>query len=230
MKDDAETLTLSGAGFSMTFSKSDGALTSWLSDGREMMKSKLRPNFWRPLTDNDIPNGHLERCGIWRGAAESLKLTSFETVRGENGEAVVKALYGFAEGDVTVATEYAVRGDGSIHVDFRFTPGSKPLPELPRLGMTMTLPGEYDRMEWYGRGPGESYPDRLQSSLMGRYSSTVWDQYHPYVRAQETGNHCDVRWMALLDAEGRGIHISGDAPSIWEPGISRSLISSISRL
>jgi len=67
-------------------------------------------------------------------------------------------------------------------------------------------------MEWYGRGPGESYPDRLESALIGRYSSTVWEQYHPYVRAQETGNHCDVRWMAFRDKAGNGLLVSGDRP------------------
>lgn len=205
-------ITVAGDGFSVAFSRADGTLVSWKNGGSELVRSPLRANFWRPLTDNDIPNGHLERCGVWRGAADSMRLAGIEAKPAGNGTVVVKSDYTIPELDVAMAVEYRVDGSGTVHVDFHFVPGSVELPEIPRLGMTVTLPGSYDKMEWYGRGPGESYPDRLQSSLIGLYSSTVWEQYHPYVRAQETGNHCDVRWMALRDSSGNGILVSGDAP------------------
>lgn len=210
--DAAGSIVIAGEGFAMTLSRADGALVSWQSAGRELLKAPLRPNFWRPLTDNDIPNGHLDRCAVWRHAADSLRLESIAAEALPEGGAIVRASYKIPALDVAMNLEYTFSGDDAVHVGCRFLPGSVELPELPRLGMTLALPGAYDRMEWYGRGPGESYPDRLSAALMGRYSSTVWEQYHPYVRAQETGNHCDVRWMALSDASGAGILVSGDAP------------------
>ena len=64
-------------------------------------------------------------------------------------------------------------------------------------------------MTWYGRGPHENYADRKLSALVDVYSANVWDQFHPYVRAQETANKCDVRWVELKDKTGRGIRIEG---------------------
>jgi beta-galactosidase len=61
----------------------------------------------------------------------------------------------------------------------------------------MSLPGDFSQVEWFGRGPHESYWDRKTSAAVGHYSGSVWDQTFPYVRPQETGNKTDVRWMAL---------------------------------
>lgn len=212
LKENGDDVAVSGDGFSIRFSRESGNLKSWTKDGKELLKTAMRPNFWRPLTDNDIPNGHLERCGIWRSASDSLILLKFETSTDENGSALIRTVHSLPQKELTLETGYTVDAAGTVHVDFRFIPGKVELPELPRLGMTMTLSGEYDRMEWYGRGPGESYPDRQMSSLIGCYESTVWEQYHPYVRAQETGNHCDVRWMALRNEKGDGILVAGDEP------------------
>ena len=114
--------------------------------------------------------------------------------------------------DVRIETQYFIYNDGAIKIGYDFIPGAVKLPELPRIGLNVALPACFDNMEWYGRGPGESYPDRLSSSLIGLYSSSVMDQYHPYVRAQETGNHCDMRWLKLTDNQGRGLMIKGDSP------------------
>lgn len=203
---------VSGAATSISFSESDGFMHSWISGEQEMIKSPLVPNFWRPLTDNDIPNGHLERCGVWRTAPDSLRLVKFACDETESGAVRVRASYKIRHLDVTVDLEYKVASDNSVKVDMRFVPGCRPLPELPRLGMTMALQGGYDNMKWYGRGPHESYPDRKSSALIGLYESKVWEQYHPYVRAQETGNHCDVRHMSLVDNSGCGISVAAEIP------------------
>lgn len=97
-------------------------------------------------------------------------------------------------------------------------PGNKALPEMPRLGMRMILPAEYDVMTWLGRGPQENYADRKTGYPIGLYTATVWEQFHPYVRAQETGNKTDVRWVALRNKAGEGLLITGEEPlnvSAW---------------
>ena len=97
----------------------------------------------------------------------------------------------------TLQTIYQVRPNGAVKVSMHFVPGNKALPEMPRLGMRMILPAEYDVMTWLGRGPQENYADRKTGYPIGLYTATVWEQFHPYVRAQETGNKTDVRWVAL---------------------------------
>ena len=79
------------------------------------------------------------------------------------------------------------------------------LPNLPRFGMTMTLPGAFTNLAWFGRGPHESYWDRKTGAAVGLYESAVWDQYHDYSRPQENGNKTDVRWLALSNDAGTGL-------------------------
>lgn len=74
-----------------------------------------------------------------------------------------------------------------------------------RFGMDMQLPRAFDRMTWYGRGPFENYWDRKTAADVGRYTSSVADQYVPYTRPQENGNKTDVRWVALTNDAGVGL-------------------------
>ena len=85
---------------------------------------------------------------------------------------------------------------------------------LPRLGVALTLPGEYDYVDWFGLGPGEAYRDAANAVRVGRYRAPVVEMQTPYVRPQENGNRHDVRWARITDASGdRGLSILG-APVI----------------
>ena len=101
-------------------------------------------------------------------------------------------------------TIYTVYGSGDVLIDTHVVPGEG-LPFLPRIGLQLRLPGEYDTFTWYGRGPHESYSDRKGSAPVGLYSGTVDDQYVPYIVPQENGNKTDVRWVALTDSDGAGL-------------------------
>jgi beta-galactosidase len=83
--------------------------------------------------------------------------------------------------------------------------------DLPRVGAAFVMPAAFDRIEWYGRGPHESYPDRARGAALGRYSSSVADQYVPYVRPQEHGHHTDTRWATVSDGR-RGLLIRASVP------------------
>ena len=212
-----EALTVKGNNFQVAFSTRNGEMTELNYNGKNLIKEGLQPNFWRPLTDNDIPNGHLIRCGTWRNAGRDAKLQNIEVA--EAGQtATVTATYRMEEQDADLQTLYKITPDGKVQVTMHFTPGKKPLSEMPRLGMRMILPAEYEMMTWLGRGPQETYADRKTGALIGLYNATVWEQYHPYVRAQETANHCDVRWVALRNATGEGLLVVGEEPlsvSAW---------------
>ena len=212
-----EALTVKGNNFQVAFSTRNGEMTELNYNGKNLIKEGLQPNFWRPLTDNDIPNGHLIRCGTWRNAGRDAKLQNIEVA--EAGQtATVTATYRMEEQDADLQTLYTITPDGKVQVTMHFTPGKKPLSEMPRLGMRMILPAEYEMMTWLGRGPQETYADRKTGALIGLYNATVWEQFHPYVRAQETANHCDVRWVALRNAAGEGMLVVGEEPlsvSAW---------------
>ena len=46
-----------------------------------MIKEALRPNFWRPVTDNDMGNDMNKTLRPWREAGRGAKLTSLEKQR-----------------------------------------------------------------------------------------------------------------------------------------------------
>lgn len=215
----SEQVTLKGTGFSVAFSNRSGEMTALDYYGKNLIREGLQPNFWRPLTDNDIPNGHLVRCATWRNAGKDMHLQSIDIQpASDNKRATVVATYRMEEQDASLTMTYDVQADGTIHVQMHFLPGEKPLSEMPRLGMRLMLPGEYEQLTYLGRGPQENYADRKTGALIGRYKSTVWEQFHPYVRAQETGNHCDVRWLELRNTDGEGLRVTGDEPlsfSAW---------------
>jgi beta-galactosidase len=81
---------------------------------------------------------------------------------------------------------------------------------LPRLGVKLTLPQSLGSVEWYGRGPGEAYPDTLKAARIGRFSASVDELQTPYVFPQENGNRIDTRWLTLTDAAGRGLRVTAD--------------------
>ena len=83
------------------------------------------------------------------------------------------------------------------------------LPEIPRMGMTLQIPREFDNIAWLGRGPHESYQDRYTSAFVDLYSGKVVDQYHPYLRPQENGNKTAVRWMSITNEAGEGLLFEG---------------------
>ena len=82
------------------------------------------------------------------------------------------------------------------------------LPEIPRIGIKMSLPGDFDEVTWFGRGPHEYYVDRKTSASIDLYNGSVWDQTFQYVRPQETGNKTDIRWIALMN-NVNGLMIKG---------------------
>jgi beta-galactosidase len=81
------------------------------------------------------------------------------------------------------------------------------LPEIPRLGILIELPRDYEQLSWYGRGPWDNYPDRKQSCPSGLWKSTVSQQYVHYPRPQDSGNHEDCTLVELKTKKGKGIRI-----------------------
>jgi len=82
----------------------------------------------------------------------------------------------------------------------------KLLVDVARVGTNFEVSGELSDLTWFGSGPHETYPDR-KIARIGRYLSTVANQYIPYVRPQENGGHNGVRWFELTDAAGHGVRI-----------------------
>jgi len=74
----------------------------------------------------------------------------------------------------------------------------------PRVGLTSTLAAGLEEVEWFGRGPHESYVDRRASARVGLHGGRIVDQTFRYIRPQENGNKDETRWMALKKSSAKG--------------------------
>ncbi|MEI7898709.1 MAG: glycoside hydrolase family 2 TIM barrel-domain containing protein [bacterium] len=207
--DDAVQIT--GGTFAVRISKTTGVIVSWKVKGKEQLLAPLEPNFWRAPTDNDRGNGMAERHAAWQQASERREVRRVNVQREVDGNWRVGVSLAFpAAGETTGSLAYTVSHAGQIRVSFTVVPKGKDLESLPRVGMTLQIPIEYDRVTWLGRGPLENYADRKTSAFFGKYTLAAADFFFPYVEPQETGNRTETFWVTFTDAEGKGIKVTGD--------------------
>lgn len=107
---------------------------------------------------------------------------------------------------------YRIDADGTLTVRHHVNPQGEMPAWLPRVGVTLSLRGDLSQVEWYGRGPQASYPDRKTGYRMGIYRQTVDDMYEPYLLPQDYGLRTDNRWVRFTDAQGHGLQFSIDQP------------------
>ncbi len=168
-----------------------------------------RLSLWRPPTDNDRI-GRLYETWLAMGLH---RLTERVDAVEAGEELVVRARSAAAATDrgVRVAYRWAAAGDAAaLTVDLE-PEGEWPEP-IARLAVVFTLPATMDHVRWFGRGPGESYPDTGIAARVGTFHATVDELQTPYIRPQENGRRADVRWVRLTDSSGRGLKITGAVP------------------
>ena len=105
----------------------------------------------------------------------------------------------------------AIDSAGRLTITTTLTPYGN-MPDIERLGYEMVMPGGFDSIEWYGRGPHSAYPDRKSGALFGHYQGTVDEQWENYAEPQANGNKSDVRWAKVTNATGGGLKFFGDQP------------------
>ncbi len=205
-------ITVTGPQFSISFSEMDGYISRYDVDGQPMLKdgSEITPNFWRAPTDNDYGAGLQKKYRAWLNPGLTLASIDSEEL---DGKAIVKADYRMRNIPATLSITYTVDGNGAVKVVETMTPeqGAK-ASDMFRFGMQIPMPASFERVDYYGRGPGENYSDRQQASDLGRYTQSVDSQAYPYIRPQETGTRTDLRTWAVLDASGSGLEFTSDRP------------------
>jgi len=206
---DSEMIVSEGK-YQITISKNTGLVQSYMIAGKEMLTKAPTPNFWRATTDNDFGNNMQNNCDVWRNAGSEASLTSIQK-QVEKNKVVITVDLALRGIKAEYSLKYTLTSGGIINLDINYSTEDD-LPELPRFGMMMALPAEFDQFNYYGRGPWENYSDRKTSSFIGLYQSSVKDQYFAYIRPQENGNKTDVRWLTLTNKDGIGIKITGMQP------------------
>jgi beta-galactosidase len=186
-------------------------LVSYRSGGQLVVEGGA-PNFYRAPTDNDLGTGTDKEQMPWRAMSEARRVEGIEVQRERDNGATVTVRYGLGDGAARFLVRYRMASDGSVATEVRFTPLRTDLPAPVRIGLAFTMPTRFTQMRWYGRGPQESYVDRKTGAAIGLWQGAIADQYHDFIRPQDTGNKVDVRWMELKGAGGDGLRVTADAP------------------
>ncbi|MDW3194529.1 MAG: glycoside hydrolase family 2 TIM barrel-domain containing protein [Cytophagales bacterium] len=203
-----EVLSIQGTSFDISIEK--GVLAGLVFDGTEILNDALRPHFWRAPTDNDFGNQMPERLGFWRTASQAIAITEWSWRQLSPEEVLIISVWSVPEEAVSLAINYHIFNSGVIDIQCDFQVNATSLPELPRIGLIVGITKDFDQLEWLGRGPHENYWDRQSAAFIGKYQSTVKEQYVPYISPQENGLKTDTTLLKLTDQASKGLQIRGD--------------------
>lgn len=198
---------------SVTIGKKTGMIDYLDVDGEPMLKFResMTPEFWRAPTDNDYGASLQKKMRVWKNPQMNLK--SFD--KSESKDSVVlTANFEMPEVKAELMLRYRINAAGEVTVTEKMTTDKEAkVADLFRYGMQLQMPASFSKLEYYGRGPEENYIDRHSSAFIGKYEANVKDEYYPYVRPQESGNHTDIRYFSIFNpTTGKGIIFEGYAP------------------
>jgi beta-galactosidase len=191
-----------GEQFQITFDKTKAEITSFVSNGKELLQRGPFVDPWRAPGDNDT--GYDSN---YKNAWANARIDGLRVRRSGNiVDIEVNSTLTGARSAKNV-TRYTIYGTGDVVVNNALYPGANST-LLLRVGMKMYLAETLRNMEYYGRGPMENYSDRNVGSPVGVYAGRTEDQYVPYLRPQFFGNRTDVRWISVTDDEGAGLLVT----------------------
>ncbi|VTR53900.1 Evolved beta-galactosidase subunit alpha [Serratia fonticola] len=199
----------------------NGKLTSWMSNGEEIIASAPALSFFKPMIDNHKQ----EYQGLWEPAHLQIMQEHFRTLDVVQADGRVEItvtsiiappVFDFG---MRCCYRYQINAEGQLNVELsgeRY--GDYPY-VIPAIGLDMGINGGFDRVNYYGRGPEENYQDSQQANLIDIYQTTVAEMFEHYPFPQNNGNRQHVRWAALTNRHGTGLLVKPQQPinfSAWE--------------
>lgn len=188
--------------YNFIFDCRTGAFSSIKYKDKEILDQPIRFNFMRAPTDNDNQRGEWFRNHL---NDYTVKVYSTECTKDDatgDTKIIVKQSFGwsinqpFAYGDVI----YTISKDGKLSIKYDFTTSSK-VTLLPRFGIRLFVNKNFDKVEYLGFGPNESYIDKHQSSYIGKFESKISDLHEDYIKPQENSSHYDCRYVKVKSPE-----------------------------
>ena len=222
--EDDKAVTVEFGGSKAVFCRKTGTLCELMMAGRTVLKgAEAGPRLTcaRAFTDNDC----WIRDSFYASGLSQLRHHA-RPIRVEGNRIhVTVEVTGSKSAGFTHETVWTFADDGSLEIanvvtphgtmprwDGRWNPYLSDCEVLPRLGLSLRLDRSLEQMAYYGRGPYENYIDRCSGSFFGEWRSTVTEQFVDYVRPQDNGSKCDVRWVSFRDVTGKGVRFSASVP------------------
>ncbi len=199
---------ITGDNFQVKVDKKTGLLTSYTFDGQEYLKQSPTPNFWRAPTDNDLAAQLPKEMAGWKDAFNMARLVQCNANPIDNQQQI-RSVFEWPSENAFMELVYQVTGTGEVSITASFD-APRNLPNLPKLGLEMTIPQQYNTVKFYGKGPHESYVDRQLGTKLGVFTLPLSEFGTPYIRPQEHGNHMGIRWVEFLDNNNKGLRFESN--------------------
>ncbi len=161
------------------------------NDGVQTLEESVMPSSWRLWQEWGLDR--LEMCNVASRVSGNMLRIEREW-RANNGQKAVHR-------SRWTLTENGAQIDEEIIIPEQWH-------DIPRAGIRFEMPAGFDTLNWFGLGPDESYNDRHKAQTVGRWQSSVADQYHAFPFPQEHGSHHQSRSFSLTDKSGDGILIT----------------------
>jgi len=205
-------LQVTGDNFMIEFNKHTGNLKTFNYKGVQLIDTEgmISPNFWRAPTDNDFGARLQQRFVAWRQPEMRLDSLRYKIV---GNQVVVNCYFDMKSVSAKLKMNYVIDPEGGIILTQKMNVNdTAKVSELFRFGFKLQMPIEFKQVQYYGRGPFENYNDRNNASRLGFFKQTVEEQYHPYIRPQETGTKTDIRYWKVLNNAGQGLKFESNVP------------------
>ncbi|HEO9144134.1 TPA: beta-galactosidase subunit alpha [Enterobacter asburiae] len=220
LEEDRLSCTVTGHNFRASFSKVTGKLSAWQVNGEENITREPKINFFKPMIDNHKQ----EYEGLWQPNHLQIMqehLRGFEVEQRDDAIIITtRTLIAPPVFDFGMRCTYRWRiaADGQINVELSGERYGEYPHIIPCIGFTLGINGEFDQVSYYGRGPGENYPDSQQASTIDLWHTTVDEMFENYPFPQNNGNRQQVRWATLANRHGSGLLVVPEQPihfSAW---------------
>lgn len=188
-------------------------LVSYKKDGVQYMNKKpldglygFVPHIYRGRLDNDqYLKGYWDVIGL---ETAKVHFTGCK-VKSDNKGKFVRTSYRFITRGIfllaTATVDYHFSKDGEMTVTPKLS-AVCPMPlQLPRFGVHLEMPKDFEKVTYYGRGPVENYADFKEHAPIGIYETTVTDMPHKYIKPQDSGNRGAVRYGVLKNGNGNAL-------------------------
>jgi beta-galactosidase/beta-glucuronidase len=220
LSENEQNWTIAGDGFNIKFDKTTGTISNWVAQGIKIAEKGPEVNLWRAPTSNDLGTEfnpdprYTYHARIWeKYGLNGLEITkSKSNIKTEDNRVVVTTQQTLKSKKAKIKAEiiHSVWATGKVDINIKIKvkrPWRKL--NLPRAGVMITLPKEFEKVQWLGRGPHENYRDRSYAEHWGLYENTVSKMVTPYIKPQENGNRYDVD-KVIVSNDTMGIEVNGN--------------------
>jgi beta-galactosidase len=218
-REDDSQISVSGSDFEYIFNLENGSMKSMNIDGYELIRDGATLNVSRVPIMNEVSTwGVPEFDLIYEWGLDSLahELQGYSVYEISSDQITVQLdvnSYSNVVRDMRFVNKfvYTIHGNGLLDLEHSVYPnleysGWPPshIPWLQKLGLQFTLSGEMETLEWFGKGPFETYPDRKTGAKTGLYTIGIDEIEIPYIIPQDFDNRTDVRW-AMISTDDIGL-------------------------